>query len=273
MENAAEELIINGRFRVVSTLLRTPAGYVYKATDLQRNSEYVVVKRLMPSSVLGIGEAEIKDRYGRETSVLSKVTHPGIPRLLNYFVIEENYYIVLEFFEGETLDALSLKRSTPFPVRDVLDWSLSLCDIMIALHTTGLEPIIFRDVTPSNIMVTGDGAIKLGDFGLTRYFNPDKIKDTFVMGTPGFSPPEQYGKGQSDVRSDIYSLGATMFYCLSLHSLEEYARKTPPLKRLNPLIPGAFEKIVLKCIEKDPRRRFQSAGELKDELQKCRTDR
>jgi serine/threonine-protein kinase len=137
------------------------------------------------------------------------------------------------------------------------------------LHTALDEPIIFRDITPSNIIITDEGDVKLGDFGLTRYFNPQKLKDTFVMGTPGFSPPEQYGKGQSDERSDIYSLGATLFYSLTLHCVEEFTT-TPPLRKLNPLLPGAVEKVILTSIQKDPKKRQQTAKQFKEDLEKCR---
>lgn len=272
MGEKPEGLILKNQYRMESVLLQTPVGCVYRAFDLSRDKEFVIVKELIPNAALGISSNEIRDRYTRETSMLSRVVHQGIPRLLQYFILEESYYIVLEYFEGETIDSLSMKRTTPFPVREVFHWAISLCEIIETLHTHGKEPIIFRDITPSNILISGKCEIKLGDFGLSRYFNPLKFKDTFVMGTPGFSPPEQYGKGQSDERSDIYSLGATLFYCVSFHSLEEFVTRLPSLRKLNPLLPTSFEKVILKCIERDPDKRYQSVGQLKNELIKCRED-
>jgi serine/threonine protein kinase, bacterial len=265
----AEEKRLHDRYEVKSVYMRTPCGQVFRAEDLCRENKAVIVKELVANASLGVSCEEIEERFARETAFLSRLAHPGVPRLVDSFRDGESYYVVTEDFGGDTIDSLSMKRNTPFPVHTVARWAIQLCEILKLLHENSPEPIIFRDITPSNIIVTQDGDVKLADFGISRYFNPVKLKDTFIMGTPGFSPPEQYGKGQSDQRSDIYSLGATLFYCLSHHYLEEFPAKKKNLLSLNPLIGRRLEKVINRCIEKEPGKRYQSVDELCDDLKGC----
>jgi serine/threonine protein kinase len=263
------EKILNERFAVLSVQMKTPFGQVYRAEDLQNDRESVIVKELAPNPSLGVSSEEVHDRFARETAFLSKLAHRRIPRLIHSFADGDTCYVVTEFFGGDTIDSLSMKRKAPFPVRLVVKWALSLCEILKVLHENSPEPIVFRDITPSNIIITEEGEAKLADFGISRYFSPVKLKDTFVMGTPGFSPPEQYGKGQCDQRSDIYSLGATLFYCLTHHTMEEVADKRKGISSINPLVNRSLEKIISRCIEKEPHKRYQSIDDLHQELKAC----
>lgn len=263
------ESILNGHYQIVAPLMRTPVGVVYRGENLRKERSAILIKELIANASFGITEKEIEERFKRETSVLSTVRHHGFPELIDSFMLKEHYFIIENFFEGETLDSLSMKRSIPFPVKMVLRWALKLCEIIAVLHNHKPEPIIFRDIIPSNIVVVSEDEVKLADFGISRYFNPLKVKDTFAMGTPGFSPPEQYGKGQSDERSDIYSLGATLFYCLTLHQIEEFTGKRPSLHQLNPLIDRNLDKVILQCLEKGPELRYQTIGELQRALEGC----
>ncbi len=261
--------ILKERYRIVAPLMRTPVGFVYRGENLREEHRSILIKELIANASLGIMQKEIEERFKRETSVLSTVHCHGFPELIDSFVIEDHYFIIEDFFEGETIDSLSMKRSTPFPVKVVLKWASKLFDIIAVLHNQRPDPIIFRDITPSNIVVVSEDEVRLADFGISRYFNPLKLKDTFAMGTPGFSPPEQYGKGQSDERSDIYSLGATLFYCLTLHQIEEFTGKRPSISKLNPLVERNLDKVILHCLEKESQHRYQNIGELKRALEGC----
>jgi len=261
--------ILNSHYQIISPMIRTPVGIVYRGENLREGRRAILIKELTANASLGIVEKEIEERFKREISVLSTVRHHAFPELIDSFTLNDHYFIIEDFFEGETVDSLSMKRSVPFPVKIVLRWALRLCDIIAVLHSHRPEPIIFRDITPSNIVVVSEDEVKLADFGISRYFNPLKVKDTFAMGTPGFSPPEQYGKGQSDERSDIYSLGATLFYCLTLHQIEEYTGKRPSLQQLNPLVERNLGQAILKCLEKNPEHRYQNIGELQKALEGC----
>jgi serine/threonine-protein kinase len=258
------------RFKILSFLQRTPVGRVYYAIDQAAQGTTVLVKELVSCPALDISDDEVKDRYERELKVLSTIFHPAVPRLLEHFIQDETYYVILEYFEGETLESLSLKRTAPFPPRLAVGWGLELCEVLALFHNHKPEPIIFRDVRPSSVIITPGSQVKLADFGITRFFHPVKVKDTFVMGSAGFSPPEQYGKEQSDRRSDIYSLGATLFYLLTLRTPDEFMKKLPSLQRLNEAVPAPLERLVYRCIQKERSRRYQAIEELETALREIR---
>jgi serine/threonine protein kinase len=256
------------RYRVLDVLQRTPLGCVYSAEDSEAPGCRVLVKELVPCEAYHISEDEIKDRFERELDILRHLTHPAIPKLRDHAVTGSTYTIVIDFHDGETLDAISLKRKDPFPVKLVVKWGLQICAVLSLFHHHTPQPIIFRDITPSNIVITAEGDVRLADFGITRYFNPSKVKDTFVMGTAGFSPPEQYGKEQSDGRSDIYSLGATLFYLLTLRSPDEFTGKLLSAGARNTLVPSLLAKVIQKCLGRDRLTRYQTVEALAEDLRK-----
>jgi serine/threonine protein kinase len=130
------------------------------------------------------------------------------------------------------------------------------------------RPIVFRDLKPSNIMITKDGRVKLIDFGIARFFKEHKSEDTYVYGTPGYAAPEQYGTGQTDVRSDIFSLGATLHHCLTGRNPSESPLDFPDVRSLNPSINRETAAIVRKAVEPDMDKRFRTALEMKQAVQK-----
>jgi len=244
-------------------------GRVYHAIDLDSGAP-VLVKELVGNPALDIHDDEVRDRYEREIQILSTISHHAVPRLIGHFVEDRTCFVILECIEGDTLESISLKRMTPFPSRLVVPWGIEICGVLAIFHHHTPEPIIFRDIRPQTIIMTPGNEVKLADFGISRFFNPLKVKDTFVMGSAGFSPPEQYGKEQSDGRSDIYSLGATLFYLLTLRTPDEFAGKLPSLQRMNESVTAPLEKVIFKCLEKDRSRRFQTAEELETELRGLR---
>jgi len=266
MHNPGE--IINRRYEIVKPIGGGAFGNVYLIDDSSKPGTKMALKEM---SIEGLPEPERSEAVGlftREAEILRSLNHEGLPGIADFFTIESSHYIVMEYIEGETLEQKLKSRNGPFTCDEVLSWTEELCDILEYLHTRRPEPVIFRDLKPSNIMVTADGRVKLIDFGIARHYSPGKVKDTYFMGTPGFSPPEQYGKGQSDERSDIFAFGATLYHLLSRADMAQYSVKFPPLSSLSPSVPKWLEAVIMSCLSVNPGERYQSIALLKDDLKR-----
>jgi serine/threonine protein kinase len=206
----AHEYLLKGRYRVLKQIGTGGFGAVYQAQDLRRNNAPVAIKsinlhRLSPEQII-----EATDIFNREVGMLSELEHPNLPHIYEHFTDPEHWYLVMDFIEGETLEHyLSQAPGGRLPLSEVLDMGMQLCTVLDYLHSQQ-PPIIFRDVKPGNIMRTSSGHLYLIDFGIARHFTPGQARDTMPLGSPGYAPPEQYGKAQTTVQSDIYSLGATL---------------------------------------------------------------
>lgn len=259
--------ILNKRFIINRALGEGSYGRVYLAGDLQvRDAEWAVKETLEGEMDEEERESAI-DLFEREASLLSRLNHTGIPKVVDHFSQGAAHYLVMEFIEGETLEA-RMKNGRPCE-KEVLEWALKICDILEYLHNLN-PPLIFRDLKPSNIMLTARGRVILIDFGIARFFNPRKVKDTHILGTPGFAPPEQYGLGQSDRRSDIYSLGATIYHLLCGKDLADFNFRIPPLSQFAPGSSRELERIAGRCLQSDPPSRYQDIASLKEDLMAIR---
>ncbi len=148
--------------------------------------------------------------FQREAALLATLTHAAIPRIFDYFEQQGTIYLILELIRGQDLETMLTKRGAPFDESVLVDWAIRLSDVLSYLHGQTPEPIVFRDLKPSNLMIRSeDEALMLVDFGIARSFAPQQ-KGTMI-GTEGYAPPEQY-KGISDVRGDVYALGATLHH-------------------------------------------------------------
>jgi hypothetical protein len=174
----------------------------------------------------------------------------------------------MEIVEGKTLEQIVEASFGFLSEKDVINWAIQLCNVLEYLHKQ-TPPIVFRDIKPSNIMLNNEGQIKLIDFGIARLFNPAKSKDTVAMGTVGYAPPEQYGKGQSEPRSDIYALGATLYHLITKHDpLKEppFFFSSKPIKSFNPNVSDKLAKVILKATQTRIEDRFSSAEEMASAL-------
>src|SRR5579859_5178396 len=180
-------------------------------------------------------------------------------RIYDHFTASERSYLVMDFIEGETLeDYLDHVGGGPLPLERVLTWGEQLCDVLNYLHTHQ-PPIIFRDLKPSNVMISGSGHIYLIDFGIARVFKPGQAHDTVALGSPGYAAPEQYGKAQSTPRSDIYSLGALMHFLLTGVDPSDQPFFFKPASELNPDVPLELERLLVRMLNMDAERRPASA--------------
>src|SRR4030067_2171870 len=195
---------INNRYRVVKLLGQGGFGAVYRAWDSNLRKPCAVKENLDISP-------EAQRQFNREATVLANLSHPNLPRVTDYFTIEDQgQYLVMDFVEGEDLATL-IQRAGESPVAQAITWIGQVADAISYLHQR-VPPVVHRDIKPANIRVTPEGRAMLVDFGLVKLFDP-QMKTTIGARavTPGFAPPEQYGQGSTDPRTDIYALGATMY--------------------------------------------------------------
>ncbi|SKC37871.1 serine/threonine-protein kinase [Maledivibacter halophilus] len=200
-----------------------------------------------------------------EPNILKKLNHPALPRIFDIVEDEENIYIIEDYIEGISLDK-KLLRCGRLPEKDIIQWGKEICDVLIYLHNTRPNPIIYRDMKPSNIILTNKNRIKLIDFGIAREYKDDSINDTAYIGTRGYAAPEQYGRSQSDVRTDIYSFGVTLYHLITGKSPKEAPFQERTIRELEENISIGMEYIILKCTRFDPQQRYQSVDELLEDL-------
>jgi serine/threonine protein kinase len=198
------------RYRIVSKAGEGGYGVIYKAEDIDRYRMKVAIKQINLDMLRPREMIEATDAYNREVRYLSRLRHISLPRMYDAFTDADHWYIVMDFIEGITLEE-TLKKShrKHLSLRKVLQIGLLLCDVLGYLHSQ--QPsVIFRDVKPANIMQTKGGHLYLIDFGIARHYVPGRKRDTGPLGTPGYAAPEQYGKAQTTIQTDIYGLGATL---------------------------------------------------------------
>jgi eukaryotic-like serine/threonine-protein kinase len=240
-------------------------GYIYLGYDLllQKN---VAVKEMIDKFTNRKERTLAIEHFKREADLLCQLNHPAIPLYYDYFVENQRYYLIMDYIDGLDLrKILSKNQGKPLPMRQVVIWLLVICDVLTHLHTQD-TPIIYRDLKPSNIIVTPENDVKLVDFGIARLFVP-RVKGTMV-GTQGYAPPEQY-RGEAEPRSDIYSLGATLHHLLSGKDPQfEAPFHYESLGDLNPDIPSSLERLIERALRMNPDERFQSASQMKQELER-----
>jgi len=260
--------LLESRYRVVSLVGKGGFGAVYEARDERFQAKRIVaIKEMSDGHLTPAERAQAIADFRQEADLLVQLKHPNLPDVSDFFEEGGKAYLVMEFIEGKTLEKEQEDAAGPLDENRVMGWALQLCDVLGYLHTQP-QPIIFRDMKPSNVMITKSGQIKLIDFGIARIFKSAAAKDTTSLGSRGYAPLEQYGRGQSDARSDIYALGATLYDLLTKEvPADAPTRRINPLlfqtpRQLNPRISQAVENIVLKAMEQEPKDRFQSTAEM-----------
>ena len=231
-------------------------GAVYLARDLRRQT-YCAIKEMSLSMVPPEDRVQAVQNFKAEAKMLAGLNHPNLPTFSGFFTEGQRHFLVMEYVDGMTLDDFLEHNNGPFPERRVLAWAKQLCDVLTYLHSQN-PPIIFRDMKPGNIMLMRNGRIKLIDFGIARFFRHSSSQDTQLLGTPGFAPPEQYGKAQTDERSDIYSLAMTLFQLLT-NTLSEKGFGLTDVRSVNPNISLPVARTLEKATSLKPDERFQTA--------------
>lgn len=256
--------ILNNRYQIAGLLGQGGFGAVYRAVDIRLSLACAVKENLGPT--------QLSRQFEREATILANLTHPYLPRVMDHFVLPgQGQYLVMDLVEGRDLQELVEAQQGPVPESRAIGWIVQAAEAVEYLHNQ-VPPIIHRDIKPANIILTKSGDISLVDFGLSKIHDPQLKTTLGAFGvSPGYSPQEQYGRGKTDIRSDIYALGATL-YCLltGIEPPESVQRNlgailTPP-RAFNTTISPLVEQAVLKAMEMQPAKRFQSVGAFKSAL-------
>jgi len=257
--------VLNDRYRIVSILGQGGMGSVYQAWDENLGISVAVKENLFLTD-------EYARQFQREANILASLRHPSLPRVGDYFsVANQGQYLIMDFIEGEDLRQ-RIERCTTVPDNEVILIGAAICDALNYLHHR-FPPIIHRDIKPGNIKITPEGQVSLVDFGLAKLMVGTQQTTTGARAmTPGYSPPEQYGTAPTDSRTDIYSLGATLYASLTGAIPEDGLARATGKADLTPvraLMPKANRKLAIaieKALEVDPEDRFQSAVEFRKAL-------
>jgi serine/threonine-protein kinase len=276
MEHSAGQTL-NNRYRVIRLLGTGGMGAVYYASDpvLKR---YVAIKQLLADPIAGQSAAlRIQAQFQREAQILASLHHPNLPRVTDYFSEDDRHYLVMDYIEGQTLQELVRVNTDGLEESQVLDWADQLLSALEYIHA---HHLIHRDIKPANIRRTPDGRIFLVDFGLVKSYDPNDPRTTAMIhgiGTPEYSPPEQYDPAShTDERSDIYSLGATLYHMLTGQAPVSVTRRTSDPEAFRAPratkagISPEVERIILRAMEMERAKRFASASNMRAALQTAR---
>jgi len=260
--------VLRGRYRIIRTIGQGGMGSIYLADDLRLEGRLCALKevehdRSLPSDLL----KQAREQFLREATVLARLDHPNLPKVSDFFSVGGRDYLIMDFVPGKDLRTLmyeARQRGEFLPEREVLNWAAQLCDALIYLHSQE-PPIVHRDIKPSNLKLTPTGLLKLVDFGLVKILASEEVTVTILQGrgTALYTPLEQYGGdgGHTDVRSDIYSFGATLYHLLTnqppleARELFLHPEALVPPRQINPNISLRTERAILwaTCLHPDER--------------------
>ena len=261
--------VLSGRYVILRCVGKGGMGAVYQAADIRIPGKTWAIKEMSDAAITNpLEKQEAIAAFRQEALMLARLDHSNLPKVTDHFAEGGKQYLVMDFIEGETLAGrLEQEDGGPLPVDEVLDWARQLCDVLEYLHSQS-PPIVFRDLKPANVMVTPEGTVKLIDFGIARLFKPGKAADTAFFGTAGYAPKEQYGEGQTDARSDICALGATLHYLLTGIDPVDHPFDFEDIRRSDWEGPTHVADAVMKALSEDLADRWQSAAEMKAALTK-----
>lgn len=255
--------IIDGKYKILNKVGQGGMSVVYLAMNEKANKQWAI-KEVRKD---GVKDFElIKQGLIVETDMLKKLSHPSLPSIVDVIEDDNTFLIVMDYIQGNPLSK-TLEEYGAQSQENVVEWAKQLCDVLGYLHSRK-PPIIYRDMKPANIMLKPDGSITLIDFGTAREYKSKNIADTTCLGTIGYAAPEQFGgMGQTDARTDIYCLGATLYHLVTGMNPCEPPYEIKPIRQINPALSNGLEKIIMKCTQRDPDARYQSCAELMYDLE------
>jgi len=238
-------------------------GSVYLAKDT-RLPRYWALKELTQNSDDPAERAEAQAAFMAEAQILAGLTHPSLPRVVDFFQEDGRHFLVMDYVAGTTLE--KRLENSRLSVSETLKLGIQVAQVLEYLHSQP-QPVIFRDLKPANIILDEQARPMLVDFGIARVFRQGAGSDTRALGTPGYAAPEQYGRGQSDHRTDLYALGATLHHCLSGKDPADQPFHFETFTALGVDVPVGLERVILRAVSLKAEDRFQSALDVRQALE------
>jgi serine/threonine protein kinase len=275
-----EGTILRSRYKIIEMVGTGGMGAVYRAEDLRLAGRQCAVKEIsLEVEPTESARVQAQAQFQREASILARLDHPNLPKVSDYFTEGLREFLVMDFVPGRDLKDLmdeARRQGKTLPEKQVLAWAAQLCDALDHLHSQD-PPVLHRDIKPANIKLTPVGTIKLVDFGLVKLLVPDDASTITIVqgrGTMQYTPLEQYGgdTGHTDARTDIYSLGATLYHLLTnqppLDAKQRFLRpgSLVPPRKLNPSLSLRTERAVLHALNMHPEDRPASTAQFRAEL-------
>ena len=263
---------LRGKYRITRLVAGGGMAWVYEVEEVQPDGSRQIwaMKELRADASDTHSLEEGRRLFEQEANILVRLSHPNLPKVAAFFEENGRSYLVMEFIHGESLEKRLEYANAPILEGQVLDWAVQVCDVLHYLHTRP-TPVIFRDMKPSNVMVTPEGRVKLIDFGIARTYKVGQRRDTISMGSENYAAPEQWGKAQTDARADIYGLGATMYHLLTnVPPLPAFV-PTPrvPIEQYNPAVTERTTAVVARAMAEDREARYPSAAAMREALMEC----
>lgn len=254
--------LVQGRYRIQYELGAGGFARVYLAEQTNLGNRPVAVKVMSLGHMPVEQQSEAARQFREEARLLARLDHPGIVHVYDFFNEGNEFYLVMEYVAGQTLEKYLLRQGGRLSEAEALDITAQIAGVLHHLHqqrdpTSGeSRPVIYRDLKPANVMIRADGTVKLLDFGIARFFKPGQTSDTQRFGTPGYAAPEQYGHGQTDARSDVYSLGVLLHQMISGYDPAAAPMNLPPLSTLAPQSSQRVSAAVQQATSVDADSRF-----------------
>ncbi|MDQ2807588.1 MAG: serine/threonine-protein kinase [Chloroflexota bacterium] len=250
--------VLQSRYALVRRVAQGGMGAVYEAHDTRLAGRRLAIKEMAQAGIAPDERTQALKDFMREATLLATLDHPNLPQFGGIFSEDGKYYLIMEFVQGRTLEQTVGSSRGFLPESRVLSWAAQLCDVLNYLHKQQ-PPIIYRDMKPGNVMLLdNDDQIKLIDFGIARFHRRGRTSEAAAYGTAGYAPPEQYGTGQTDERSDVYALGATLHHLLSGHDPAQNPFHWKPLRAFNPHVSRRVDQAIMRALELKPELRFVS---------------
>jgi serine/threonine protein kinase len=246
-----------GKYRIIKQIGKGGMSQVFLAKNIKLGNKLAIKRVNKKNNAINLLV---------EPSILKDLNHPLIPHIVDIEEDREYLYIIEEYIEGVNL-AVYKNINKNIDEEMIVNTAIQMCDVLEYLHSRKPYPIIYRDMKPENIIMSDEDTIKFVDFGIARQFKHNNDTDTVLIGTKGYCAPEQYvSECQSDTRTDIYSLGVTLYYLATGKNLSSPPYNLVPIRELNNNYSSELEKIIIKCTHNNPENRFQSAKDIKEEL-------